>query len=151
MRIALKGLNHTGFVVSSLDRPIAFFRDCLGFELLSRAPRGDALLERMTTVPNPRLEVAHLQGPGHRVELICYGNETGRCLDPPRVFDNGAAHLALDIDDVKAGVKASAVYGLAPVGEIIEIDDGPSRGRDVVYLSSPDGLLIELVGPVPQT
>lgn len=34
------GTNHTSFTVSSLDRTIAFFRDCLGFDLVSRAPRG---------------------------------------------------------------------------------------------------------------
>jgi catechol 2,3-dioxygenase-like lactoylglutathione lyase family enzyme len=31
--------NRTSFTVSSLDRTIGFFRDCLGFQLLNRAPR----------------------------------------------------------------------------------------------------------------
>ena len=33
--------------------------------------------------------------------------------------------------------------------EIIAIDDGPNRGRKVVYLESGYGLLIEFIGPAP--
>jgi catechol 2,3-dioxygenase-like lactoylglutathione lyase family enzyme len=141
----LKGFNHTGVIVTDLDRAIGFFRDLLGFELLSRAPRDPALIGRMTGLPAPAVEIAHLQGPGHRVELIRYAGSGGRNLDPPRVYDDGAAHVALDVDDVAAAVAAAATHGLEPVGEIVAIDAGPNRGRKVVYLQSPYGLLIEFI------
>ena len=76
--IEFLGLNHTGIVVTQLDRPIAFFQELFGFELLSRATRGDAPLARMTTIDKPGLEIAHLQGPGHRVELVCYAPAGGQ-------------------------------------------------------------------------
>jgi catechol 2,3-dioxygenase-like lactoylglutathione lyase family enzyme len=44
------GFNHTSFTVASLDRTIPFFCDFLGFELTSRAPRGQALIEKMTSI-----------------------------------------------------------------------------------------------------
>ena len=141
----LRGFNHTGVIVTDLDRAIGFFRDLLGFELLSRAPRDPALLGRMTGLARPQVEIVHLQGPGHRVELIRYGGAAGRSIDPPKVYDDGAAHIALDVDDVAAAVAAAAAHGLAPVGEIITIDAGPNRGRQVVYLASPYGLLIEFI------
>ena len=34
---ALRGFNHTGVIVTDLDRAIGFFRDVLGFEVISRA------------------------------------------------------------------------------------------------------------------
>ena len=80
---ALKGFNHTGVIVTDLDRAIGFFQDLLGFELLSRAPRDPALLGRMTGLPAPQVEIAHLQGPGHRVELIRYHTDGGRGLEQP--------------------------------------------------------------------
>ena len=42
------GTNHTSFTVSNLDRTVGFFRDCLGFELVSKAPRDPALVSRIT-------------------------------------------------------------------------------------------------------
>jgi catechol 2,3-dioxygenase-like lactoylglutathione lyase family enzyme len=141
----LKGFNHTGVIVTDLDRAIGFFRDLLGFEVLSRAPRDPALLGRMTGLARPELEIVHLQGPGHRIELIRYHGDAGRGTDPPRVYDDGSAHVALDVDDIEAAVAAAAAHGLAPVGQIIAIDAGPNCGRKVVYLQSPYGLLIEFI------
>jgi catechol 2,3-dioxygenase-like lactoylglutathione lyase family enzyme len=142
---ALRGFNHTGVIVTDLDRAIGFFRDLLGFEVLSRAPRDPGLIGRMTRLPAPQVEIAHLQGPGHRVELIRYHTDGIRGFETPRVYDDGAAHIALDVDDIEAAVAAAAAHGLEPVGEIIAIDAGPNQGRKVVYLESPYGLLIEFI------
>lgn len=141
------GFNHTGFVVTDLDRAIGFFRDLLGFAVLSRAPRDPALMERMTRLPQPRLEIVHLQGPGHRIELVHYATNGIRNVDQPRVYDDGAAHVALDVDDVDAAVAAAAAHGLELIGAVITIDAGPNRGRKVCYLQSAYGLSIELIGP----
>lgn len=140
-----KGFNHTGVIVTDLDRAIGFFRDLLGFEMLSRAPRDPSLIGRMTGLPSPEVEIAYLQGPGHRVELIRYATNGMRGFGQPRVYDDGAAHIALDVDDVEAAVRAAKDQGFEPVGEIITIDDGPNKGRRVVYLQSAYGLSIELI------
>ena len=47
--------NHTSFTVSNLDRTVAFFRDALGFEVTSKAPRNPALIERITGVEGCRV------------------------------------------------------------------------------------------------
>jgi catechol 2,3-dioxygenase-like lactoylglutathione lyase family enzyme len=141
----VRGFNHTGVIVTDLDRAIGFFRDLLGFEVLSRAPRDPALIGRMTGLPRPEVEIAYLQGPGHRVELIRYATNGIRAADQPKVYDDGSAHIALNVDDVPAAVEAAAAHGLLPVGEIIAIDAGPNRGRKVVYLASAYGLLIEFI------
>lgn len=141
----VRGFNHTGVIVTDLDRAIGFFRDLLGFEILSRAPRDPALIGRMTGLSGPEVEIAYLQGPGHRIELIRYATDGGRSSVPPKVYDDGSAHLALDVDDVDAAVEAAARHGFELVGEVIAIDQGPNRGRKVVYLESVYGLLIEFI------
>ena len=76
--------------------------------------------------------------------------QAGRNHELPKVFDDGVSHLAFDVMDVEKGVEACAAYAFELVGEIIAIDGGPNKGRKVVYLSNPDGLTIELIGPKPE-
>ena len=45
--------------------------------------------------------------------------------------------------------KARKAHGFSPIGEVIVIDDGPNRGRQVVYLKGPDGFVVEFIGDRP--
>ena len=139
------GTNHTSFTVSSLDRTIAFFRDCLGFDLVSRAPRDPGLVSRITGVPGAQVTVAFLRGPGHTVELIEYAAPAGRGKVEARPCDVGFAHLALNVDNVDAAVEAAAKFGVTPIAPPVAIDQGPNRGRKVVYLRDADGVTVEFV------
>ena len=139
--------NHTAFTVSDLDEVIPFFRDLLGFELTSRAPRDRRLIRRITAIDGVDLEIAYVNGPGHRIELIEYKAPADREVVVPRLCDAGAAHVALNVEGLEALVAASAAYGFTAVGEIIEIDAGPNKGSKVVYLRGPDGITVEYLEP----
>lgn len=139
------GFNHTSFTVAGLDRPIAFFRDLLGFELKSRGPRGSELIERLTGIEGAALTIAFLSGPGHTIELIEYTAPAERGSFLPPMCDAGASHIALNVDDLDAAVEGSRSYGFSPLGEVITVDGGPNRGRRVVYLRSPDGITVEFL------
>jgi catechol 2,3-dioxygenase-like lactoylglutathione lyase family enzyme len=145
----VRGFNHTSFTVASLDRAIPFFRDLLGFELLSRAPRSQALIERMTSIPRADVEIAFVRGPGHTIELVEYKAPDDRAPSTARLCDAGAAHIAFDVDDVPAAVAGAMTHEFEPVGEVIVIDDGPNRGRQVVYLKGPDNFVVEFIGAPP--
>jgi glyoxylase I family protein len=145
----LHGFNHTSFTVASLDRAIPFFCDLLGFELMSRAPRGQALIERMTAIADADVEIAFLRGPDHIIELVEYKAPVDRTESPGRLCDAGSAHIALDVDDVPAAVAGAEAHGFRRVGEIIVIDGGPNNGREVVYLKGPDGFVVEFIGDKP--
>jgi glyoxylase I family protein len=139
--------NHTAFTVSDLDEVIPFFRDLLGFELTSRAPRDPRLIRRMTAIDGADLEIAYVVGPGHRIELIEYRAPADRGVVVPRLCDAGAAHVALNVEGIEALVAASAAYGFTPVGEIIEVDAGPNKGSKAAYLRGPDGITVEYLEP----
>jgi catechol 2,3-dioxygenase-like lactoylglutathione lyase family enzyme len=143
--LTVYGFNHTAFVVVDLDRTIGFFQDLLGFELASRAPRDPQAIEGMTGIKGVDIEVAYLRGFGQWIELIRYLAPADRGQALPRVFQDGAGHVAFDIADIDAAVAAADGYGLTPVGEIVTIDQGPNKGRKVVYLQSDDGLSIEFI------
>lgn len=137
--------NHTSFTVSDLDRTVGYFTDALGFELISRAPRDSAVISRITGVAGADIEVAYVQGPGHRLELIQYRapEDRGRVRSLP--CDTGFAHVAFDVDDIDAAIAASAPHGVLPIGDPVPIDQGPNKGGRVVYMRDPDDVTVEFI------
>jgi catechol 2,3-dioxygenase-like lactoylglutathione lyase family enzyme len=145
MGFRVVGTNHTSFTVSSLDRSIGFFRDCLGFELISRAPRDPAIVSRITGVPGADMEIAFLRAPGHTIELIQYKGPAQRGRIEARPCDTGFAHIAFNVDDVEAAVAAAKPYQVNAIAPPVAINAGPNKGRKVVYLRDWDGVTVELI------
>jgi catechol 2,3-dioxygenase-like lactoylglutathione lyase family enzyme len=145
MTFRILGTNHTSFTVSSLDRTLRFLRECLGFELVSRAPRDPALVSAITGVEGADVEIAFLKAPGHTLELIEYRKPAAKPRVNPRPCDTGFAHVAFNVDNVPAAVAAARGYGVEPIAPPVAIDQGPNKGRRVVYLRDWDGITIELI------
>ena len=79
------GINHTSFTVSDLDRSVAFYTDALGFELLHRGDRDPEMISKVVGVDGADIEVAYIQMPGHRLELIQYKGpaDKGKVVSSP--------------------------------------------------------------------
>jgi len=137
--------NHTSFTVSDLDRTCGFFVHALGFEVISRAPRDPAVISNITGVDGADIEVAYVQGPGHRLELIQYLAPAKRGKVMAQPSDTGFTHLAFDVTDVDAAIAASQVYGFRPINPPTPIDKGPNAVSRVVCLRDPDGVTIEYI------
>jgi catechol 2,3-dioxygenase-like lactoylglutathione lyase family enzyme len=145
MSFRILGTNHTSFTVSNLDRTVGFFRDCLGFEVTSKAPRDPALVSRITGVEGADMMIAFLKAPGHTLELIEYRAPASKGAVKARPCDTGFAHVAFNVDDAAAAVAACEGYGVRPIAPPVTIDQGPNKGRRVVYLRDWDGVTIELI------
>jgi len=145
MSFRILGTNHTSFTVSDLERSIVFLRDGLGFKVVSKAPRDPALVSRITGVEGAEMMIAFLQAPGHTLELIEYRAPAGRGAVKARPCDTGFAHVAFNVDDAEAAVREVARYGVKPISPPVAIDQGPNKGRKVVYLRDWDGITIELI------
>lgn len=139
------GTNHTSFTVSDLDRSVAFFTEALGFALLHRGPRDSAMIARVVGVPGADIEVAYVQGPGHRLELIEYKAPGDRGRVESRPCDAGFAHVAFDVDDIDAALAAAAAHGVEPLSEPQDLHTGPNKGGRVVYTRDPDGVTVEFI------
>jgi catechol 2,3-dioxygenase-like lactoylglutathione lyase family enzyme len=145
MSFRVVGTNHTSFTVSSLDRTLPFFIECLKFKLVSRAPRDPQIVERVTGVPGADMEIAFVSGHGHTVELIEYKAPASKGKVQARPCDTGFAHLAFNVDDVDGAVSAAAGYGVTAVSAPVAINAGPNRGRKVVYCRDGDGVTFEFI------
>jgi len=145
MTFRITGTNHTSFTVSDLERTLALFRDGLGFEVTSKAPRDPKLSAQITGVAGAKLLIAFVRAPGHSIELIEYQApaERGRVVSRP--CDAGFAHIAFNVDDVDAVLAAVRPYGVKPIAAPVAIDQGPNKGRRVVYTRDPDGITIEFI------
>ena len=142
--------NHTSFTVSDLDRTVAFYRDALGFEVTSKAPRNPDIVSRVTGIPGTEMMIAYVRGPGHSLELIEYlGPKEGRGRVRSLPCDVGFAHVAFDVDDIDAAVAAAAQHDVNVIGEVAVIDQGPNTGGKVAYLRDWDGCTVEFIQKPP--
>jgi catechol 2,3-dioxygenase-like lactoylglutathione lyase family enzyme len=139
--------NHTSFTVSNLDRTVAFFRDALGFEVVSKAPRDPKITSQVTGIEGANLVIAYVQGPGHRLELIQYLGPENRSMVKPRPCDVGFAHVAYDVDDIDAAVATARAHDVRAIAPPATMDKGPNKGAKVAYLRDPDGITIEFIQP----
>ena len=137
--------NHTSFTVSNLDTTVAYFRDALGFEVTSKAPRDPKRITAITGIQGAEVMIAYVRGAGHSIELIEYSGPSDRTLVRPRPCDVGFTHLAYDVDDIDAAIDASAQHGVFPIGSVVVIDQGPNKGGKVAYLRDTDGITIEFI------
>lgn len=135
--------NHRSFTFSDLERSLAFFRDGLGFEVTSIAPRDPALVSHVTGVGGADVLIGYVRGPDHSLELIQYNGLSTRAKVLFRPSDTGFAHVAYNVDDVD--VAAAERFGVLPINPPIAIDQGPNKGRKVVYPRDWDGVTIDFI------
>ena len=131
--------------MSNLDRTVAFFRDALGFDVTSKAPRNASLIERLTGVEGANVMIAYVRGLGHSLELIEYSGPNDRMAFYPKPCDVGFAHVAYDVDDIDAAIAAASSHDVKPIGPVTVIDQGPNQGSRVAYLRDFDGITIEFI------
>ncbi len=141
----ITGTNHTSFTVSDLDRAVAFYTEVLGFPLLNRSIRDPEVISKVVGVPGADIEVAYVQAPGHRLELIEYRGPADRGRVESRPCDTGFAHIAFDVDDIDAVIAAVSAAGVAPVNEAQDLVHGPNKGGRAVYTRDPDGCTLEFI------
>ena len=137
--------NHTSFTVSDLDQSLAFFREVLGFDITSKAPRAPDLIQKLTGIDDAEVMIAYVRGPGHSVELIEFINPEKRETFRPRACDLGFCHIAYDVEGLDQLIHDAKHHGVFPDGEIVTIDQGPNAGARVVYLRNKDGITFELI------
>lgn len=121
----VRKLLHTRMRVDNIEKTIAFYRDILGLEVVSRheSPRGSKL--------------AFLKAPGSE-ELIEI------CSYPPGGpvhVQEDLVHLAFEVDDLDFFIEDLTSRG-------IPVTDGPtttSSGTRFAFIDAPEGYEIELI------
>jgi catechol 2,3-dioxygenase-like lactoylglutathione lyase family enzyme len=152
---------HFSFTVSDIEQSIHFYRDIIGLKLVHRMVHDQAYTSRQIGFANALLKVALFNLPnmpqgsspsGHFLELIEYANPRG---EPTDTSTNrpGAAHLALQVDDIHAEFERLKALGVRMKSQApVNITHGRHTGGWTCYMLDPDNITLELVQlPVPFT
>ena len=145
-------MNHTGFVVSDMERSLVFYRDLLGLtEERNQILEGE-FISQLVGYPNARLHIIYL-GIGdmkHSVELIQYLNPPGESVALPSRHNVGATHLGVIVDDLDSFYEELSGKGIRFVSPpAVRSGAAYPMARKGCYLEDPDGNWLELLERPP--
>lgn len=107
-------------------------------------------LERGTGVPGSALRGVHLRLPGHGPEgptLEIFNYSILKDAPTPAVNRPGFGHIAFVVDDVLAAREAVLAAGGRSVGEVVTLINAAGERLTWVYVTDPEGNIIELQSP----
>jgi len=139
---------HTNIVAKDWKRLARFYEEVFGCTVVPPERNlSGPWVERATGVPGARMQGVHLRlsGPGNEgptLEIFQYSREEER---PPTAINRpGLAHLAFLVEDVRAAKEAVMAAGGGVIGEIVSVPIPPAGTVEFVYLTDPEGNIIEL-------
>lgn len=142
----IKRVDHLSYTVGNIDRSVAFYSK-FGFETVNRYTVDGALIEEAVDAENADLDIQLLHRPddGLMLELIEYTEQPSeRAAHNSRV---GAAHLAFVVSDIHAAYEALRADGV----HFLSAPNTDRYGELWVYLRDPDGIVLELMQPRPDS
>lgn len=137
--------SHFGICVSDLERTLRFYCEGLGFEQQETFDLDSTVVEGLDRA----LEVG---GPAHitsqwiqlgdmRIELLQFLSHTPQGAPSSHRDQLGITHLSFYVDDVDAYAKRLTEFG----GTILDTTRS-APGIELIFLSDPDGVRVELMG-----
>lgn len=139
---------HTNLIARDWRRLARFYEEVLGCTPVPpERDLGGPALEAGTGVPGATLRGVHLRLPGlgdsgPTLEIFTYG-----CLEdgpPPAVNRPGLAHLAFQVDDVRAARAVVLSAGGRAVGEVVTTPVATGARVTWCYVTDPEGNILEL-------
>ncbi len=133
------GIHHVAIGVPDFQAGLAFYRDVLGFEVLSTGTLADnEPADRCIGLPGARAEVAMLKAANAYVELWSYSSPTPEDRQS-RPCDFGYPHFALQVSGIQQEYERMSALGMTFAGD--PVDFGPTSA---IYGKDPFGNVIEL-------
>jgi catechol 2,3-dioxygenase-like lactoylglutathione lyase family enzyme len=139
---------HTNIMAHDWQALAKFYQDVFGCVPVPpmRDFKGEAL-ERATNIPNAAFQGMHLRLPGFddngpTLEIFQYQNMPARL--ETLVHRPGFGHIAFLVEDVAKARKAVLEAGGEDIGETITLQTADGRKVTFVYVTDPEGNVLEL-------
>ena len=131
--------NHTGQVVTDIERAKRFYQQVFGFRFWYEITPSDESTAKLIGLSPPLgLTASYLTLDGFVLELMHYSAPGTTAPFQRRAMNElGLTHLSISVDDVRATAEKAVEYG----GEIIEESDVGAA----LFVRDPDGQLLELL------
>lgn len=140
----IQRVTHVGICVTDLDRSVRFYRDLLGFRLVSELEIGGEPCDVLLQLKDVELRAKYLERDGLRIELLYFESPPRR--NPPlrrAMNDLGFTHVSIRVSDLGTFLDRLRAEGVNVV-ESSRIDM-PAFESGAVMITDPDGVMIELV------
>jgi catechol 2,3-dioxygenase-like lactoylglutathione lyase family enzyme len=146
----LRGIDHIGLTVPSIDEAVAFFVGVIGctpfYELGPFAFDDDWMSKQLNVAPRTIMRKLKFLRCGHGSNIELFEYEAGGQKNAsPMNSDVGGHHLAFYVDDFDAALAFLNKNGVRTLGEPVVRSVGPSAGQTWIYFLTPWGLQCELV------
>jgi catechol 2,3-dioxygenase-like lactoylglutathione lyase family enzyme len=142
--VAQLRVSHVGICVSDWKRSLRFYHDVLGFRYVHELELSGEPASTLLQLEDLDFRAITLEREGLRIELLHYerpGHVRGQVPRPMNQL--GLTHLSLRAEDLDAILSELEGAGV-DVREQTRIDV-PEANAKAVFISDPDGTLIELV------
>ena len=140
----IQRLSHVGICVRDLERSLRFYRDLLGFTYVSELRVAGEPSDTLLQLRDVDLRASYLERDGTRIELLHYESPATVGTERPRPMNQlGLTHLSLRVEDLAGLLDRLRAAGVN-VLDRTRIDI-PAFGAAAVFVTDPDGTLIELV------
>jgi lactoylglutathione lyase len=137
-------VGHIGVCVSDMERALAFYCDLLGFRPLPEVQVNDALSARLLRLPGVDQRTVFVERDGVRLALFALRTPPIQNAGRVRAMNEaGMVALMLRVDDLDATLATLREAGV-PVLDETRVDH-PAWGSKLVFVTDPDGLLVELI------
>lgn len=139
----IKGIRHTGLVVSDLDLSLKFWCELLDFKVMRRMDESGFQLDAMMGLNCVNVTTVKLSANnGSMIELLKFNSHPDSKSWNGTPYSTGLTHVALTVDDLECCIKRLGENGYCSINVPQISPDGIVK---VVYMRGPEGILIELV------
>lgn len=144
--MAVIRFGHLGICVADLDAALRFWRDLLGFRALSRTDVRGELADKLLRLQGVDQTTVFVERDGVRLALFAFRSPKAVGGEVRPMNARGMAAIMLRVDDLEATVadiRRAAIPGVRILDETRT--DYPAYRSKLVFLTDPDGTLVELV------
>jgi len=142
--VSVLRFGHLGICVTSLAASVPFYRDLLGFRALTQVEVRGADADKLLGLSGVDQTTVFLERDGVRLALFEFRSPKSAAPGPPRPMNEpGMAAIMLRVDDLDATLVGMRKAGVAVLDATRT--DYPEYGSRLVFVTDPDGTMIELV------
>ena len=136
-------IRHVGIVVSNLENSIAFYRDLLGFEIISNTLEPSLFIDKLLGISNSKLTTVKMKLPeGQVLELLHFQSHQDPDIRIKDLVSVGITHFALTVKNIELLYTKLINHGV----EFIHPPEKSPDGKAIVtFCADPVGNYIELV------
>ncbi len=132
-----------GIVVNNLEKTRDFWINTLGFKLDIEAKEESPYIDELLAINDPSLTTVKLiDSKGFIIELLKFENYQVENSWSGNLKTTGLTHIALTVDNLDQLVDTLRKLDYQTISEI---KSSPNKKVKVVFVSGPEGIMLELV------